>query len=691
MSVVLRSGRLHGLCVRCSITPIRHARPSPTSRSFSTSPLSSSPSSYHSAYRESIESPETFWSKAADDISWTSTAGPTLRYASPRSPHSYTWFPDRTLNTAYNCVDLHCAQGRGSQPAIIYDSPVTSSQRVLSYDDLRDASSQLAGALLSAGVCQGDVVLLYLPMVPEAVVSMLACARIGAVHSVVFGGFAAKELAKRIADCQPRLIITASCGVEGKRTVPYKPMIDDGIRISQREVQRVVVLQRPQHRAELTPGRDVDYDEFMRSGHHTDPVPLPSSHPLYLLYTSGTTGAPKGVVRDNGGHAVALKWALRHLYAQRPGETFWAASDIGWVVGHSFIVYAPLLLGCTSVLYEGKPVGTPDAGAFWRVIAQHRVNTLFTAPTALRAIKKEDSRASLLSRHRLQDAGFRALYLAGERADPDTVNWAQQALQVPTIDAYWQTETGWPVICNPVGLHPFPIKPGSAALPVCGYDVQLLDDSGAAIHKANTEGNLALRLPLPPGCLLTLHNAPERYLSSYLTRFPSHYDTSDTAFRDPDGYLYVMGRSDDVLNVAAHRLSSAQLEEAVGGVREVAECAVVGRKDAVKGEVPVAFVVIKSGEGGGVGAEEGVRRSCVERVREGVGAVASMREVYVVQRLPKTRSGKILRRLLRALVDGEEPQVTPTIEDVAVIDELRRTIRSTDERDRDRTRQRSAG
>ena len=649
--------------------------------SISTSSVpSSDPSAYHSAYRESISSPETFWTKAAEDIAWTSTAGPTLRYSSPSSPHqppSYTWFPERMLNTAYNCLDLHCAQGRGAQTAIIHDSPVTSTLTRLTYSDLLSASSHLAGALLSAGVQQGDTVLLYLPMTPEAVIAMLACCRIGAVHTVVFGGFAAQELAKRIAHCQPKLIITASCGIEGKRVIPYKPLVDDGIRISQYAVQRVVVLQRPQLRAELLPGRDVDYHDFLRSGHWTDPVPLPSSHPLYILYTSGTTGAPKGVVRDHGGHAVALKWSLRHLFAQQPGNVFWAASDIGWVVGHSYIVYAPLLLGCTTVLYEGKPVGTPDAAAFWRVIAQHRVHTLFTAPTALRAIKKEDSRAALLIPHRLHDVGFRALFLAGERADPDTVQWAQRALQVPVIDCMWQTETGWPVLCNPIGMHPFPIKPGSAALPACGYDVHLLNDSGHPINEPHVEGNLALRLPLPPGCLLTLHGAHGRYVQSYLARFDGYYDTSDTAYRDEDGYVYVMGRSDDVLNVAAHRLSSAALEECVAGVEGVAECAVVGRKDAVKGEVPVAFVVLNTGEGVG---EEEVSRRCVARVREGVGAVASMRHVYVVQRLPKTRSGKILRRLLRALVDGEEPQVTPTIEDAAVVDELRRSIRRTDER-----------
>ena len=688
-----RLRNLLGAAVRCAVhderlRPLSGDRPvfprwswrclSTSAFPSSSSSSVSTPSAYHSAYRQSIDDPAAFWGEAARAVEWTSTAGPILHYASA-SPESYSWFPERRLNTAYNCLDLHCQQGRGQQVAVIHDSPVTGSITRLTYAELLDASSRLAGALQSAGVRTGDVVLLYMPMIPQALVAMLACARIGAIHTVVFGGFAAAELAKRIADCRPSVVITASCGIEPRRTVPYKPLVDEGIALSGHAVETVVVYQRPQLRAGLRTGRDVDFDEFMRSGRTTDPVPLPSTHPLYILYTSGTTGAPKGVVRDNGGHAVALKWALRYLFDQRPGEVFWAASDIGWVVGHSFIVYAPLLLGCTTVLYEGKPVGTPDAGAFWRVIAEHGVNTLFTAPTAFRAIKKEDSRAALLRRYDLPAAGFRALYLAGERADADTVEWAQSTLRTVTIDNYWQTESGWPIICNPAGLHRFPVKKGSAALPVCGFNTQLLDDAGQLITAPNTEGNLALRLPLPPGCLTTLHNSGERYRSSYLSRFPSYYDTSDTAYRDEDGYVFVMGRSDDVLNVAAHRLSSAQLEEAVAGVGAVAECAVVGKKDALKGEVPVAFVVVKTGDGQ---TEDAVRRACVDRVRDSVGPVASMRSVYVVQRLPKTRSGKILRKVLRALVDGIEPQITPTIEDVNVIEEVRQAIRATDLREK---------
>jgi propionyl-CoA synthetase len=581
----------------------------------------------------------------------------------------YRWFAGGMLNTCHNAVDRHVSGGRGDQAAIIYDSPVTGTCRRISYRELQAEVAVLAGTLRGLGVGRGDRVIIYMPMVPEAVMAMLACARLGAVHSVVFGGFAAHELAVRIEDAQPRVVLSASCGIERSRIVEYKPLLDRAIEMSGHKPGHCLILQRPQAFASLVGGRDIDWAQATAAASPCECVPVAATDPLYILYTSGTTGKPKGVVRDNGGHAVALRWSMANVYDVQPGDTYWAASDIGWVVGHSYIVYAPLLTGCTTVLYEGKPVGTPDAGAFWRVIADHDVKAMFTAPTALRAIKKEDPAGELARRYDL--SGLRYLFLAGERLDPETYRWAGGLLGIPVIDHWWQTETGWAIAADLMGLEPLPTKPGSPTMPVPGYDLRIVDGSGAEVPAGST-GEIVLRLPLPPGCLTTLWGDDQRFVDSYLSAYPGCYQTSDGGYRDSDGYLYVMGRTDDVINVAGHRLSTGEMEEVLAGHPDVAECAVIGVRDTLKGQIPRGFVVLKAGSA--IDAET-LRSQLVGLVRDRIGPVASFREVDVVAALPKTRSGKILRKTMRGIADGADEPVPSTIEDPAVLDALRPVLR----------------
>ena len=612
-------------------------------------------------YARSLRDPDGFWAAAAEDIYWDRRWDRVLDRS--REPFS-RWFVGGMLNTCYNALDVHIERGRSKQLALVYDSPVTGVVRAFTYQDLRDEVARFAGALRRQGIGKGDRVIIYMPMVPEAIVAMLGCARIGAVHSVVFGGFAANELAKRIDDARPRLILSASCGIEVNRVIPYKPLLDGAIQIAAHKPERCVVLQRPQEAAPLVRGRDVDWGDFVAGAPAVDCVSVAATDPLYILYTSGTTGVPKGVVRDNGGHAVALKWSMKNIYSVGAGEVYWAASDIGWVVGHSYIVYAPLLAGCTSILYEGKPVGTPDPGAFWRVCAEHGVVALFTAPTAFRAIKKEDPQGSHIAKHDL--SRFRTLFLAGERCDPDTLLWARERLGVPVIDHWWQTETGWPIAANCVGLGMLPVKPGSPTKAVPGYDVRVLSEDNHELP-AGEIGSIAIKLPLPPGCLPTLWNNDAGYESSYLTRHPGHYLTGDAGYKDEDGYLYIMSRVDDIINVAGHRLSTGAMEEVLASHPDVAECAVVGVTDALKGEVPVGFVVTKAGVSRG---EDEIARELVELVRERIGPVASFKTATVVKRLPKTRSGKILRGTMKKMADGTEYGVPATIDDPAILDEI---------------------
>jgi propionyl-CoA synthetase len=620
---------------------------------------------YRAAFLKSVTDPDSFWSEAAELISWYQK--PTVILDDSAAP-LYRWFPDGVLNTCYNALDRHVEGGRGDQAALIYDSPVTGNRGRYSYAQLRDEVARFAGALRSLGVVKGDRVVIYMPMIPQALVAMLACARLGAVHSVVFGGFAAHELALRIEDAQPKVVVCASCGLEPNRLVPYKPLVDRAIEEASHAPQRCVVFQRPEQPAELGE-RDVDWDALMAGADPAECVPVAATDPLYILYTSGTTGRPKGVVRDNGGHAVALRWSMPNIYDTNPGDVYWAASDVGWVVGHSYIVYAPLLTGCTTVLYEGKPVGTPDAGAFWRVISEYGVRSLFTAPTAFRAIKKEDPVAEHLARYDISCLTY--LFLAGERLDPDTYHWASERLRIPVIDHWWQTETGWPIVANLMGVEPLPVKPGSPTVPVPGYDVRVVDQDGSEVAPG-TEGAIVVRLPLPPGALPTLWQDDERYVASYLNRFPGYYLTGDGGHVDADGYLYVMGRIDDVINVAGHRLSTGEIEEAIASHPDVAECAVIGISDDLKGQVPRGFAVLKAGV---TRDPAEIATELVARVRDLVGAVVSLREVDVVSALPKTRSGKILRATMRAIADGEEPAVPSTIDDVAVLDRLRPVLR----------------
>lgn len=613
--------------------------------------------SYLEAYHHSLVRPEAYWSKAAHEIRWD-------------RPYEHVhmdgrWFVGGRLNTCYNCLDRHVDEGRGDRPALIYDSPVTGTVRAYSYLELRDLVARFAGALQALGVGRGDRVLVYMPMTPEAVIAMLACARLGAVHSVVFGGFASQELAVRIEDARPKVLVTASCGIEVKKVVEYKPLLDQALAQSSHQPERCVVLQRPQHRCSMVAGRDLEWEEVMASALPAECLSVAATDPLYILYTSGTTGKPKGVVRDNGGHAVALRLSMQQVYGAAPGEVFWAASDIGWAVGHSYIVYAPLLYGCTTLLHEGKPVGTPDAGNFWRVIAQHGVRTLFTAPTAIRAIKREDPAGDMRRAHDL--SCLRALFLAGERLDPDTYHWVKSLLGCPVIDHWWQTETGWPVAANCMGLGLLPTKPGSPTRPVPGFEVEILDQNGQPIP-AEQDGLVALKLPLPPGCFVTLWEDEERFRESYFSRFPGYYLTGDGGYLDDDGYLFIMGRIDDVIIVSGHNLSTGSIEEAVASHPDVAECAVFGVRDSLRTQLPVGLIVLKSGVDRGV---PDVVAEVVELVRGKVGPVANFKSVAVVSRLPKTRSGKILRQTLRQIADAEDFKTPSTIEDPSVLDEIR--------------------
>ena len=616
---------------------------------------------YDEVHRRSLEDPEAFWAEAAEEIDWTRRWDKVL---DDSNPPFYRWFAGGELNTCHNALDRHVAAGRGDQPALIYDSPITGRLKTFTYAELTEKTARFAGVLAGLGVGKGDRVILYMPMVPQAVVAMLACARIGAVHSVVFGGFAPQELATRIDDCTPKVIVSASCGIEPGRVVKYKPMLDAAIDQATHKPSACVVLQRPEHEATLVAGRDHDWKAAMEAASPADCVPVAATDPLYILYTSGTTGQPKGIIRDNGGHAVALKWTMKNLYDVNPGEVYWAASDVGWVVGHSYIVYAPLLHGCTSVLFEGKPVGTPDAGVFWRVIQQHDVKVLFTAPTAFRAIKRDDPDAALMADYDL--SGLRSLFLAGERSDPDTLQWAETHLKVPVIDHWWQTETGWAIACNPMGIESFPVKHGSPTKAVPGWNVQALGNDGHEVPPGDM-GSLACKLPLPPGSLPTLWNADDRYRSAYMDEFPGYYKTGDAGFIDQDGYISVMTRVDDVINVAGHRLSTGAIEEVLASHGDVAEAAVIGAADTLKGQMPLGLVVLNAGV---ERDQEDIVRELVGLVREKIGPVAAFKTAVVVDRLPKTRSGKILRGTMKKIADHEDYKMPATIDDPAILDEI---------------------
>ncbi|SEH92100.1 propionyl-CoA synthetase [Rheinheimera pacifica] len=623
-------------------------------------------SPYHNEYQRAINAPEPFWQQQAAKLNW---------YKMPRSilqqqdAHHYQWFSDGVLNTAYLALDTHIEQGRGEQTALIYDSPVTNSKQQFSYRELRNEVAQFAGVLKALGVSKGDRVVIYMPMIPQAAIAMLAVARLGAVHSVVFGGFSAHELAMRIDDAKPKVVVSASCGIEISKLIAYKPLLDDAISKAEHKPQHCIIYQRPQLLATMQSGRDLDWHQAMAAAESAPCVPVKATDPLYVLYTSGTTGKPKGVVRDNGGHAAALNYSMQAVYNAKPGDVFWAASDVGWVVGHSYIVYGPLIAGCTSILYEGKPVFTPDAGAFWRVCAEYKVNILFAAPTAFRAIRKEDPDAAL---QRYDLSALRAVFVAGERLDPATYQWVAEKLQKPVIDHWWQTETGWPIAANPAGLELMNAKPGSATVPVPGFNVQILDDSGKVL-RANEQGFIAIALPLPPGCLTTIWGNDERFIAGYLDSFPGYYASGDGGYIDEDGYLFVMGRTDDVINVAGHRLSTGEMEQIVANHPAIAECCVIGIHEAIKGQQPLALVLLKNG----VEIDETILEAeLVAMVRQEIGALACFKKAIVVKRLPKTRSGKILRKLLRQIADGSEYSVPSTIDDPASIAEIAQLMTS---------------
>ena len=601
------------------------------------------------------------WRSAADDIYWYQAPSTLLDDSNP--PFN-RWFPDGVTNACYNAVDIHVEQGRGDQLALIYDSPVTATKRSYTFAQLLDEVSRFAGVLAGQGVGKGDRVIIYMPMVPEALISMLACARIGAIHSVVFGGFASNELAVRIDDAAPKLIVSASCGVEPNRVVAYKPLLDEAIRLANHKPSGCVILQRPMQEASLVEGRDLDWAQAMAGAAPVPCVPVNANDPLYILYTSGTTGQPKGVVRDTGGSIVSLKWSMKNIYNVHPGEVYWAASDVGWVVGHSYIVYGPLFNGNTTLIYEGKPVGTPDPGAFWRVIEEYDVKVLFTAPTAFRAIRKEDPEGEYLARY--DHSGLRALFLAGERCDPNTLEWAQQQLQVPVIDHWWQTETGWSICANCLGIEQLPVVPGSPARPVPGYDVQVLDADGNQVAPG-VIGALVIKLPLPPGTFITLWHAEDRFVKAYFSRFPGYYETGDAGYIDDNGYVFVMARTDDVINVAGHRLSTGAMEEVLADHPDVAECAVIGIADAMKGQLPLGLLVLNSGISR-PNAE--IVAEAIQLVRDRIGPVAAFKLCAVVERLPKTRSGKILRGTMRSIADGESWKMPATIDDPAILEEI---------------------
>lgn len=623
------------------------------------------PSRYRETYAHWRRDPEGFWAEAAREIDWYQ---PAKKIFDPDAGVYGRWFTGASCNTCYNAIDRHVARGRGRQTALIYDSPVAGIKARFTYQEMLFEVATLAAMLRQFGVEKGDRVIIYMPLVPEAVFAMLACARIGAVHSVVFGGFAAAELAKRIDDARPRVILSASCGLEANRTVKYKPLLDEAIEMAQAKPSACLILQRAQETASLVSGRDHDWNErrdaAIAAGLRADCVPVAATDPLYILYTSGTTGVPKGVVRDNGGHMVALKWSMQNLYGINPGEVWWCGSDIGWVVGHSYIVYGPLLHGCTTVMYEGKPVGTPDAGAFWRVASEHKAVALFTAPTAFRAIKKEDPDGKLIGQYDLSH--FRALFLAGERADPPTVQWAEAKLGTPVIDHWWQTETGWCIVGNPMGLGLLPVKHGSATVPMPGYDVRVVDESNKEVANG-TIGSIVVKLPLPPGAFPTLWQNDERFTESYLSEFPGAYKSADAGFKDDDGYIHVMGRTDDIINVAGHRLSTGGMEEVLASHPDVAECAVIGVTDDTKGEVPCGFAVLKSGVNR---ASADVEKELVALVRDRIGPVAAFKLALTVPRLPKTRSGKILRGTMKKIADGDAWTMPATIDDPAILDEI---------------------
>ena len=620
-------------------------------------------------YREVYESwkadPESFWLKISETIDWIQR--PTRALFEAEAPH-YSWFNDGEVNACWNAVDRHIEAGRGRQPALIHDSPVTNSITSITYNELLERVASLAGALRSRGVAKGDRVVIYMPMIPEAVVAMLACARLGAIHSVVFGGFAASELSLRIVDAKPKCVISASCGIEPGRVVHYKPLLDEAISLSSHKPNFCVIFQRERAEASMSSGRDIEWNEFVEGAEHAECVPVPGNHPAYILYTSGTTGSPKGVVRQTGGHLVALHWTMKNIYGVEPGEVFWSASDVGWVVGHSYICYAPLLHGNTSVIYEGKPVGTPDAGAFWRVISEHRVRALFTAPTAFRAIKREDPKGKLLADYDI--SSLRTLFLAGERADPDTIAWAERRLGIPVVDHWWQTETGWAIAANPIGIEMLKVKPGSAHVAMPGYELRVLDARGDEVPRGQL-GSIALKLPLPPGNFPTLWNADQRFRDSYLSDFRGYYNTGDAGYMDEDDYIYIMARTDDVINVAGHRLSTGGIEEVLASHPDVAECAVIGVSDLLKGQLPVGFLCLNSGTGK---APSEVVSESIALVRQRIGPVAAFRQAVVVNRLPKTRSGKILRGVMAKIADGEEYKTPPTIDDPVILDEIAESL-----------------
>ncbi|MDP6103159.1 MAG: propionyl-CoA synthetase [Gammaproteobacteria bacterium] len=621
--------------------------------------------SYISEYKQSIDHPALFWSEKAKDLEWFDFPQKILSQDSEGINH---WFSDGKMNTCHMAVDYHVNNGRGEQTAIIYDSPVTDTKKSYTYSELRKEVAKCAGMIKAQGVEKGDRVIIYMPMIPESVFAMLACARLGAIHSVVFGGFASPELAVRIDDAKPKLILSASCGIEINRVIEYKPLLDGAIELAKHKVNKCIIYQREQSQSSMIDGRDIDWESACKIASEADCVKVRGDDPLYILYTSGTTGKPKGIVRENGGHAVAMKYSMSAIYDTNPGDVYWAASDVGWVVGHSYIVYAPLIQGCTTILFEGKPIMTPDAGAFWRVISEYKVKSIFTAPTAYRAIKKEDPNGELIKNYDV--SSLKNLFAAGERLDPPTYEWLSNNLNIPVIDNWWQTETGWAIASNMTGIERMPIKPGSATVPAPGFDIHIIDDNGKELGR-NEQGNISIKLPLPPSCLATIWGDLDRFKSGYLETFPGYYVSGDGGYFDDDGYLFVMGRTDDVINVSGHRLSTGEIEEIIGSHDSIAECAVVGINDNLKGQVPLGFAILKSGV---TESNADTQKSLVKLIRDKIGPLACYKETIIVERLPKTRSGKILRKTMRQIVDGEEYVVPSTIDDPAILDEVKEQI-----------------